>query len=88
MQEYYLPKGDGRTSPQGKVKEGRTGKTYDYFTLPLYVRENTILPTGDTEDRPDYDYEKNLTLSMVPPAPGVRDSIRPDCKQAGEYVSR
>ena len=89
--EYYLPKGRWTDYFTGKVKEGGRWyrETYDYFTLPLYVRENTILPTGDTEDRPDYDYEKNLTLTWYCPGEGADHataSVRIVNRQ-GEYVS-
>lgn len=53
---YYLPEGRCYTD------------TYDYFSLPLYVREGSILPIGAVNDRPDYDYEDGITFILTPPA--------------------
>ena len=32
------------------------------MSLPIFVRENTILPLGHCTERPDYEYTKELTL--------------------------
>ena len=63
---YYLPKGRWTEYTTGSVKIGGTfyEDTYDYFSLPLYVRENTIIAVGDVCDRPDYDYRKNSVLHI------------------------
>ncbi len=69
--EYYLPEGlwtdwfTGKTVEGGKWFKGE----YDYFTLPLCVRENTILVLGEQDDRPDYDYEENPEIRIF----GIRD---------------
>jgi alpha-D-xyloside xylohydrolase len=39
-------------------------KHYNYFGLPLMVRENTILPVGAIDNDCEYDYEDNLTLEV------------------------
>lgn len=64
--EYYLPKGTWTHLLSGEEREGGTWQedTYDYFSLPLYVRENTILAMGSEENRPDYDYTKNVQLQL------------------------
>lgn len=76
--EFYLPEGRWTDYFSGKVREG--GKWYadtcDYMTLPLYVRENALLPIGDTNDRPDYDYEKNLTVTWYCPKDGAQAECR------------
>jgi alpha-D-xyloside xylohydrolase len=63
---YYLPEGTWTHLLSGEKREG--GKwmreNYDYFSLPLFVRENTILPIGGNDQRPDYDYGKDLTLRV------------------------
>ena len=63
----YLPKRRWTDDFTGKVKEGGRwySETCDYFTLPLYVRENTILPTGDTEDRSALQQIVNLKESVL-----------------------
>ena len=63
---YYLPDGSWTHLLSGEVKEG--GKwyedTYDYFSLPLYVRSATLLPVGNNSDRPDYDYTNELEIRL------------------------
>ena len=69
---YYLPQGDWINYFDGTCKEG--GRyyqgTYDYFSLPLYIRENTLLALGAVEERPDYDYAANSELHFYAPVEG------------------
>lgn len=69
---YYLPEGKWTDYLTGEVKEG--GRfyqgTYDYFSLPLYVKENTLLAIGDIDNRPDYDYANNCQLHLYAPVEG------------------
>ena len=48
--EYYLPGGKWTHLLSGEVKEGGRWykETYDYHSLPLYVKENTAIPEGVT----------------------------------------
>lgn len=59
--EFYLPEGRWTNFFSGEVKEG--GKWYsefvDYLSIPLYVKENSIVVLGNHDDKPDYDYEIN-----------------------------
>ncbi|MFN3683053.1 MAG: alpha-xylosidase [Fimbriimonadaceae bacterium] len=64
--EYYLPDGlwtnllDGR-----RVEGGRwVRETHGFLSLPLMVRDGTVLPMGSVDDRPDYDYAEGLTLEV------------------------
>jgi alpha-D-xyloside xylohydrolase len=63
---YYLPDGIWTHLLTGERMEGGRWRTerYDYFGLPLFVRPNTILPTGNTDNRPDYDYADGVTLNV------------------------
>lgn len=63
---YYLPKGKWTHLLTDEVVDGGEWKSeyYDYMSLPLFVRENTILPTGENENRPDYDYVDNVTFNL------------------------
>ena len=64
--DYYLPRGRWTHLLTGETVEG-TGwrrERYDFFSLPLFVRENTILPVGSVDSRPDYDYTSGLTLRL------------------------
>ncbi|HIT90924.1 MAG TPA: alpha-xylosidase [Candidatus Merdenecus merdavium] len=64
--DYYLPKGTWTHLLSGEVRTGGSWEhdTYDYFSLPLYVRENTLLPMGAVSNRPDYDYEEDVQLQL------------------------
>ena len=63
---YYLPKGEWTHLLSNDVKQGGTWlqENYDYFSLPLFVRENTILPIGKERTTPEYDYTDGLTLHI------------------------
>jgi len=37
---------------------------YDFFSLPLLARENSIIALGANDQQPDYDYGKDLTLHV------------------------
>lgn len=61
---YYLPKGKWTHLLTGEVVEGGTWRkeTYDYMSLPLFVKENAIIPMGANPTSPEYDYAENLTF--------------------------
>lgn len=63
---YYLPKGKWTHLLSNQVVDGGEWKTdvYDYMSLPLFVRENTILPIGENDKTPDYDYVNNVTFNV------------------------
>lgn len=69
---YYLPKGAWTHLLSGRVRQGGCWQedAYDYFSLGLYVKENTLLAVGGTDDRPDYEYAKDLTLRLYQPKEG------------------
>ncbi len=61
---YYLPKGKWTNFMSGEEKEaGWYREIYDYFGLPVMVKENTILPVG-SEEQPVYDYTEKLCLRV------------------------
>ena len=63
---YYLPDGTWTHLLTGeRVVGGRwITEKYDYFGLPLFVRPNSIVPTGSVDTRPDYDYADGVTLNV------------------------
>jgi len=64
--EWYLPKGKWTHLLSGKVLEGGRfyRDTFDYFSLPLFVRENTILPVGNFQGDFVYDYADGTVLNL------------------------
>lgn len=64
--EYYLPSGKWYNLTTGQITEGGCWKKekYDYFTMPLLVRPNTIFAIGSCVDKPDYDYSDGVTFCL------------------------
>jgi alpha-D-xyloside xylohydrolase len=64
---YYLPKGTWMDFFTGEMVEGGTyyEGSYDYLSLPLYVRPNSILPISTNVEDVVYDYTENLTLHVT-----------------------
>lgn len=64
--EFYLPEGRWTNFFTGEVKEG--GKWYrekvSYLEIPLYVKENSIVVLGSCDNRPDYEYEKDVEVHI------------------------
>lgn len=86
--EYYLPKGEWiNLLTQEKVTGGSWKKeTHDYFSLPLMVRPNTILPIGGNHEVPDYDYTDGVTFAVSQLEDGAGASVQiPD--EAGKIVA-
>lgn len=75
--DYYLPQGKWTHLLSNEVKCGGWHRdTYDYFSLPLFVRENTILPLGANDHMPDYDYADGLELHLFALKEGVPAAAR------------
>lgn len=64
--EYYLPAGKWTHYLSGEVKEGGRWyqEEYDYFSLPLFVRENSLIAVGARDDQAEYDYLKGVSLHL------------------------
>jgi len=71
--DYYLPAGQwthlltGETQTGGRWHRAQHG----FLSLPLFVRENTVLPLGARDDRPDYDFADEVTFRVYRPADGA-----------------
>ena len=85
--DYYLPRGKWTHLLSGETVEGSGWRrdTYDFFSLPVFVRENTILPIGSRDDRTEYDYADGLTLRLYQLADGVT-AQRTVCDTAGKVI--
>lgn len=66
MAEYYLPEGNWTNFLNGKkLVGGRWIREYhDYFSIPCLVRENSIIPVGEIDTTPEYDYANNVTFNI------------------------
>ena len=63
---YYLPDGKWTHLLSNETKVGGRWmrENYDFFSLPLLARENSIIAIGANNQEPDYDYGKDLTLHV------------------------
>lgn len=63
---YYLPEGTWTHLLSGERKQGGcwVSEYYDYMSLPLMVRENSIIALGSIDDKPDYDYANDVELHI------------------------
>lgn len=70
--EYYLPEGRWTSLLSGDVKEG--GRWYKekhgYLSIPLYVREGSIVAMGARDDNAVYDYADGTTFQVYALADG------------------
>ena len=73
---YYLPAGQWTHLLTGEVVTGGTwrSETHGFMSLPLFVRENTILAIGAVNDRPDYDFADGVELQLHNLQEGVKAS--------------
>lgn len=64
--EYYLPKGEWTNFFTQEDLEGNQWyvETHDYFSIPLMVRQNSILPIGSKENEFAYDFAEDVDLRI------------------------
>lgn len=71
--EYYLPEGTWIHLLDGRVQEG--GKwykeTYDYFSMPLFVRPDTMIVMGENDQNAEYDYTDQIIVCISSMTDGV-----------------
>jgi len=69
----YLPEGRWTHLLSGELVEGRGWRKerHDVMSLPLYVRENSLIATGARDDRPDYDLALGVTFAHFGAIDGV-----------------
>lgn len=67
--EYYLPEGRWTHLISGEVVKGGAWRTerYDFDSLPLFVREGSILTMGAQETQVEYDYLDGLEVRVYQP---------------------
>jgi len=70
--DFYLPEGTwthlltGETVTGGGWRHGQ----YDFHSMPLFVREGSVIAMGATDTRPDYDFADGVTLHLYQPKDG------------------
>lgn len=63
---YYLPEGTWTNYFTGEKVEGGIYRheKHGYMSLPLMVRENSIIASGKENTKPDYDYADGVTYNV------------------------
>lgn len=76
LAEYYLPKGTWTNFFTGEEKEGAgwVRETHSYLSIPLMVKENSIVVLGACDEKPDYDYGKNAEIRIYALKDGCKAS--------------
>ena len=82
---YYVPEGRWTNFLSGQAIVGPQWleETLDFLSLPLLVRPDSILPVGDTDDRPDYDYGAGVTFQVYEIADGADVSAVVPTREGG-----
>lgn len=62
--KYYIPEGKWTNFITGKKYEGGRWikEIHDYLSIPMLVKENSIIAVGANDTKPDYDYRKDVSL--------------------------
>jgi alpha-D-xyloside xylohydrolase len=63
---FYLPPGRWTGLLDGEVLGGArwVHSTCDFLSLPLLARPGSLIPMGQVDDRPDYDYADGVTFHL------------------------
>lgn len=74
--QYYLPEGRWTHLLSGETVQGGSWRKekYDFFSLPVFVRENSLVATGAVDTRPDYDFADNAAITLYSLQDGVTAS--------------
>ncbi|CAH1224307.1 Alpha-xylosidase [Paenibacillus auburnensis] len=64
--KYYLPAGRWTHLLNGETVVGGSWRKekHDFFSLPLFVRQNSLLATGSVDNRPDYDFADGVKFGL------------------------
>ena len=64
--DYYLPKGTWTNyfTSEKVIGEKWIKEKHGYLSMPLMVKENSIIAVGNTNTKPDYDYAEDVELRV------------------------
>lgn len=76
--EYYLPQGTWTNFITGEKYEGGRWVTekHGYLSIPMMVKENSIVAVGANNTIPDYDFGKDVTLEVFELVNGKESSTK------------
>ncbi|MDC7125186.1 MAG: alpha-xylosidase [Spirochaetales bacterium] len=77
LSEFYLPPGRWTelTGTRTIVGPVWIREKYDFMSMPLFVKEGTVLATGSDETLPDYDYRDGVTLELYEIPDGYNKTV-------------
>jgi alpha-D-xyloside xylohydrolase len=72
--DYYLPEGKWLNFITGEIKEGGkwVREKHGFMSLPLMVKENSVIATGSNDSRTDYNYAENITFNLFEISDGTK----------------
>jgi len=75
--DYYLPAGTWTNflTNQQVAGGGWVHEQHGFLSLPLLVRQNTILPVGASDQVPDYDYTDGVTFHVFALQDGAQVTV-------------
>jgi len=84
--QYYLPEGSWTDYFSGETVEGPKwmDEIHDYLSIPLMVKENTILAVGAIDTCADYDYADHVRLKVYE----LKDGLKTETVVYGTDQSR
>jgi alpha-D-xyloside xylohydrolase len=87
--EYYLPKGRWTDLESGKLIEGGRWRkeTLDFMHMPLFARENSIVPMSADEQQPRWALSDELILNLFQIAGGADLMLSVPASDSDEITS-
>ena len=66
MADYYLPEGKWSNYFTGEIREGSVWceESHDYMSIPLWVKENSIIPVCENLKKAADSFKENITLKI------------------------
>ena len=86
MAHYYLPEGTWVNYLTGETASGGVWRKehHDYLSIPLWVRADSIVPTGITHEKVDYGFKGNLEFKVY----ALKTKAQAEVFQQGESLVR
>ncbi|BCZ45104.1 alpha-xylosidase [Clostridium gelidum] len=71
---YYLPEGNWTNFISGKKYNGGRWikEAHSYLSVPMMIKENSLIATGYEDSKPDYDYRNNISIQAYE----LKDNIK------------
>lgn len=77
LAQYYLPVGTWTNYLTGEASEGGIWReeTLDYLSIPLWVRENSLIPVGIVHDSVEYAFAGNMEVKVFALKSGAETTV-------------